>query len=77
MVTFVPIRVSAGDSKAHLGIETLTYEGGDAYQCEVDAMAASILDGAPPIISLADSRGQVATLAALYLSARENRPVRP
>lgn len=63
-----------GDSTAHLIHEELTLQG-NAYQYEIEAMAASILDGAPPTISLADSRNNVATLLALYQSARENRVV--
>lgn len=59
------------DSTAHLVAETLTDEDHNAYQCEVDAMVASILDGDSPIISPADSRGNIATLVALYKSARE------
>ena len=64
-----------GDSKGHLEEETLVYQGIDAYQCEVDAMVASILDGARPVLSLADSRGNIATLVSLYQSAREGTAV--
>ena len=64
-----------GDSKAHLEMEMLTYEDVDAYQCEVDAMVVSILDGDQPIMSLADSRSNIATLVALHESARESRLV--
>ena len=55
--------------------ETLAFENVNAYQDEVDAMVASILDGADPVISLEDSRDNVATLAALYRSAREGLPM--
>jgi len=48
----------------------------DPYQCEVDAMAAAALDGAPLPVPLSFSRANVATLAALYESARLDRPVR-
>ncbi len=64
-----------GDNIEEL-VETFTFEGRSAYHCQVDAMAANILDGAPPVISLEDSRGNVATLVALYTSARENRIVK-
>ena len=64
-----------GDSRAHFAAEALTYEGIDAYQCEVDAIVASILDGAPPVVSLADSRGNIATLVSLDRSSREGRAV--
>jgi predicted dehydrogenase len=64
-----------GDSGEQL-VETFTFEGRSAYHHEVDAMAASILEGVPPVISLEDSRGNVVTLVALYTSARENRVVK-
>ena len=64
-----------GDSMEHLEAETLVYEDCDAYFCEVEAMAASILDGTPPTITPEDSCGNIATLVALYTSARENRVV--
>jgi predicted dehydrogenase len=64
-----------GDSQAHLERDVLTYEQINAYQCEVDAMVASILDGDQPVVSLADSRRYVATIVALHKSAREGRMV--
>ena len=64
-----------GDSKEQLEKEVLVYEDCDAYFCEVEAMAASILDDTPPTITPEDSRGNVATLVALYTAARENRIV--
>ncbi len=64
-----------GDSADSKQDETLTRENINAYQDEVDNMVACILDGAEPIISLADSRHNVAAIAALYQSARENRMV--
>jgi predicted dehydrogenase len=65
-----------GDSLDRQVSETQTYEDVNAYQDEIDSMAASILDGAPPVISLADSRNNVAAIVALYASARENRPIK-
>ena len=47
----------------------------NAYRDEVESMAATVLDGAEPVISLADSRANVAAVTALYRSAREGRPV--
>jgi D-xylose 1-dehydrogenase (NADP+, D-xylono-1,5-lactone-forming) len=38
---------------------------------EIEDFEASVLDGAPPIVSLAESRRMVATLAALQASARD------
>jgi predicted dehydrogenase len=67
--------VTFGDVAERREVETLVFENVNGYQDEVDAMAASILDGAEPVIPLSDSRGNVATVAALYRSAREGRPV--
>jgi xylose dehydrogenase (NAD/NADP) len=50
--------------------ELLPVEDIDAYLCEVESMADCVLDGAEPTLPLSDSRGNVATLNALYESAR-------
>ncbi len=42
----------------------------DVYRCEVDALTAAVLDGAALSVSLTSSRGNVATISALYESAR-------
>jgi xylose dehydrogenase (NAD/NADP) len=47
----------------------------DPYQCEVEAVAAAVLDGAPLPVPLSSSRANVATLVALYESARLGAPV--
>ncbi len=57
-------------------VETYTFEGRSAYHYQVEAMADAILDGAPPVISLGESRGNVAALVALYTAARESRVVK-
>lgn len=46
----------------------------DAYQCEVEALTAAVLDGAPLAVPLTNSRANVATLTALYESARRGEP---
>jgi predicted dehydrogenase len=46
----------------------------ELYLGEVEDMADAVLLGRPPAISLAESRGNVAALVALYRSAREGRP---
>lgn len=56
--------------------EIVTYESVNAYQNEVDAMVAAILDGTPPVVPLTDSRGNVATLEALCKSAVQGTLVR-
>lgn len=47
----------------------------DPYQAEVEALTAAALDGAPLPVPLASSRANVATLSALYESARRHEPV--
>jgi predicted dehydrogenase len=64
------------DSPASIDEELLTYDNINAYQNEVEAMVASILDGAPPVVTLTESRGNVATLEALCASARTGAAVR-
>lgn len=58
-------------------IDTKTYENMNAYQCEVDSMTESVLNGAEPVISLADSWKNVATIVALHQSAQTGQPIRP
>lgn len=55
--------------------ELLAVSEVDPYLCEVEAMEAAVLDGAPLPLSLESSRANVATLVALYRSAAEGRPV--
>jgi predicted dehydrogenase len=56
--------------------ETLTYKNVNGYQHEVEAMVACVLDGAAPVVPLAESRGNVAALEALSRSAREGKAQR-
>jgi xylose dehydrogenase (NAD/NADP) len=65
-----------GDGVSHFDEEAITYENVQAYGDEIEAMAACVLDGADPVVPLAESRGNVAVLQALCTSAREGRPVR-
>jgi xylose dehydrogenase (NAD/NADP) len=46
----------------------------DAYYSEVEALTAAVLDGTPLAVPLASSRANVATLKALYKSARQGEP---
>ena len=46
----------------------------DPYRCEVEALTAAVLDGTPLPVPLDLSRANVATLAALYRSARAGKP---
>lgn len=54
---------------------SLRMPGSPLYRGEVDDMADAILLGKAPRISLADSRGNVAAIRALYESARNHQPV--
>jgi predicted dehydrogenase len=47
----------------------------DPYLCEVEALENAVLDGAPLRYTLAHSRGNVATINALYRSAETRRVV--
>jgi predicted dehydrogenase len=47
----------------------------ELYLGEVEDMADAILQGRPATVTLAESRGNVAALTALYRSARDGRPV--
>jgi D-xylose 1-dehydrogenase (NADP+, D-xylono-1,5-lactone-forming) len=56
-------------------IKKIPVKGQELYLGEVEDMAAVILEGKAPAISLADSRNNIAVILALLASARENRPV--
>lgn len=56
--------------------EVITSPETNPYHCEVRAFTEAVLDGAPLPVSLESSRANVATLAALYGSAREGQPRR-
>ena len=47
----------------------------ELYLGEVEDLADAIQQGRQPTVTLAESRGNVASLCALYRSAREGRPV--
>src|SRR6476659_574733 len=55
--------------------EVVPVEGQALYEGEVEDMANAILHGTMPRVSLADSRGNTATLLALYESARTGQPI--
>jgi len=64
------ITVTRGDD-----VQAITIPGEELYVGEVEDMADAILLDKPPRLSLADSRGNVATIVALLRSAHENRPL--
>jgi predicted dehydrogenase len=64
-----------GDGLQQETTDWKTYEDMNGYRDEVDSMAESVLKGAAPVVSLADSRNNVAAINALARSAQEGRPV--
>lgn len=56
--------------------ETIVTPAIDPYLCEVQTMEACVLDGAAPLIALADSRNFLRSMLAIYESARTGRVVR-
>ncbi|HYN05689.1 MAG TPA: Gfo/Idh/MocA family oxidoreductase, partial [Vicinamibacteria bacterium] len=48
----------------------------DRYLLEIEDLAEAVRTGRPPRVSLAESRGNVATIVALLESARVGRPVK-
>ena len=55
--------------------ETLTFENANAYRDEVESMTASILEGAPQVVPLTESRANVRALEALCESAKTGKPI--
>lgn len=64
------IRLVRGDVQ-----ETLVVAGESLYLGEVQDIEAAVLDGRPPRVSLADSRGTVAALVAMLQAATSGRTV--
>lgn len=58
-------------------VSQITTTAIDPYLCEVQAMEACILDGAPPVVPLAHSRIFLQSVLALYASAASGEAVRP
>jgi D-xylose 1-dehydrogenase (NADP+, D-xylono-1,5-lactone-forming) len=57
-------------------IEKLIVKGDELYKGEVEDLADAALNGEQPRVSIAQSRGNIATIAALLESARLGEPVR-
>lgn len=64
-----------GDGLGNRRTERRVFTEVNAYRDEVESMAATLLDGADPVVTLEDSRANVAAITALCRSAREGRPV--
>ncbi len=77
----IPVPFKPGDRETlrlvrEDAVQSIEVAGEALYSGEVADMERAALDGSPQAISLADSRANVATLAALYRSAAEGRVVR-
>jgi len=57
--------------------EEIAVGGDDRYLLEIEDLADCVRTGRPPRVTLAESRGNVATIVALLQSAREGRVVSP
>jgi xylose dehydrogenase (NAD/NADP) len=64
------LRLTRGDLR-----ETIAVAGEPLYLGEVEDLEAAVLDGHPPRVSLADTRGNVAALVAIHQAARTGRVV--
>jgi D-xylose 1-dehydrogenase (NADP+, D-xylono-1,5-lactone-forming) len=65
------IELQRGDQVQRIGVEGSPMQ----YVREIEDFVASALDGRPPVVSLLESRGNAAALAALHESARRSAPV--
>ncbi len=74
----VPFKPGRGEKvflKRGSSMETIKIKGQELYLGEVEDMADAILLGKSPRVSLADSRGNIATILALLNSAETGKPV--
>jgi predicted dehydrogenase len=67
----VDIVLSRGDASRVIRVEAPPL----LYVRQIEDFAAAVFDGRPPQVSLAESRGNAAAIAALYASARAGNPV--
>jgi hypothetical protein len=58
------------------GRRTINIAGADLYQGEIEDIEKAVLFRNPTRISLDESRGNIATIEALYSSARLSQPTR-
>jgi D-xylose 1-dehydrogenase (NADP+, D-xylono-1,5-lactone-forming) len=67
----LPMLLSRGEET-----EEIAFPAQDRYLAEIEDLETAIRTGRPPRVSLAESRRNVRTIAALLQSAREGRPIR-
>ena len=71
---FKPGPVETLELERNGAVERIDVAGSrELFVKEVEDFAAAVLDGAPPVVSLAESRRTAATIAGLYASAHEHR----
>ncbi len=66
----LPILLTRGEETESVAVAEC-----DRYLLEIEDLADAVRTGRPPRVSLAESRGNVATIVALLDSARAGRPV--
>ena len=64
------------DGMRSQSVDEKTYERPNAYLLQVHSMLASILDGAPPVLPLSDSRKNTQVILALFDAAKTGKAVR-
>lgn len=75
---FRPGPVETLELERNGAIERIEVAGSpEIFVREIEDFEASVLDGAPSIVTLAESRRTAATLSALYAAARDARGVSP
>jgi predicted dehydrogenase len=73
---FRPGPVETLQLERHGTLEPIAVQGSpEIFVREIENFEASVLDGAPAVVGLAESRRTAATLSALYASAREDTAV--
>ena len=73
---FRPSRVETLEIERNGVMEPIAVEGSDALWVRMlENFTARVLDHAPPVVTLAESRRTAATLAALHSAAREDKRV--
>jgi predicted dehydrogenase len=68
----LPVLLTRGDQPA----EAVPVEDRERFLLEIEDLESAVRHGTKPLVSLAESRGNVAAIVALHESARTNRPVR-
>ena len=57
------------------GSQAIELKGAELYQGEIEDIENAVLTGSPTLISLDESRGNIAAIEALYQSSRLSKPI--